>query len=110
MAEAAPLEVDVQDESDGRIVRAAGEINLNTSPTLLTRLNQAMQGATVLKVNLAAVEFIDSSGIAVLVRVYKQAQEAGIAMSLTEPSKKVRSVLELTNVWGLFPIETTDDR
>ena len=108
MNEAATLEVSVRDEAGQRTLFAVGEINLNSAPDFQTQLKQAVVGVSVLKVHLGGVTFIDSSGIAVLVRALKQAQEVGTEMVLVALSKEVKSVLDLTNVSSLFRIETSD--
>jgi anti-sigma B factor antagonist len=51
------------------------------------------------------VQYIDSSGIATLIRGLKLAQEAGAGYVLVDPSPKVQAVIELSQLQEFFPIE-----
>lgn len=106
MAEEDSLQVTIEDDGPWRIAHASGEVNLTTASDFRDRLFRALEAKRPLKVRLAEVSFIDSSGMAALVRAYKRAQELGLSMVLTEPSEAVSSVLELTKLTSLFSIET----
>lgn len=64
-----------------------------------------LQGKDRLVLNLKDVEFIDSSGIGVLLSLYKQLNQR---VSLKEPSASVQSVLELLRLHRVFEIEQGD--
>lgn len=64
-----------------------------------------LQGKDRLVLNLKDVEFIDSSGIGVLLSLYKQLHQK---VSLKEPSASVQSVLELLRLHRVFEIEQGD--
>ena len=55
-------------------------------------------------VDLAAVNFIDSSGLAELVRSMKHVRERGGELVLRDPSDPVRVILELTGLNLAFTI------
>lgn len=69
--------------------------------TLLKDLD--LQGKDRLILNLKNVEFIDSSGIGVLLSLYKQHNQN---ISLRKPSATVLSVLELLRLHRVFEIES----
>lgn len=110
MAESGELQFNVTGHDGARVLAASGEVNLTTSPELQQALFKALEGTETLKVHLAEVSFIDSSGIAALVRAYKRAQELGATLVLAQPSEAVTSVLELTNLDSLFHIEAGSER
>ena len=63
------LAVGVFDDFDNRVIRVGGELDLSTVPSLEQELEAALgrtEGGLV--VDLSELEFIDSTGIAVLVR------------------------------------------
>lgn len=70
--------------------------------TLLKDLD--LQGKDRLVLNLKDVEFIDSSGIGVLLSLYKQHNQN---VSLKQPNASVLSVLELLRLHRIFKIEST---
>jgi anti-sigma B factor antagonist len=59
---------------------------------------------TKMVVNLANVEFVDSSGIGALVKGYTSATNAGGRLKLLSPGKMVRQTLRLTGLLGIFEI------
>jgi anti-sigma B factor antagonist len=52
----------------------------------------------VLRVDLAAVEFIDSSGLRVLLTTHEDQELRGARFELIAPSEAVRRLLELTSL------------
>ena len=60
-------------------------------------------------VDLAALEFIDSSGVAALVRGRNLARHAGGELLLAAPQQQVLRVLTLTPVIEAFPLHATVD-
>jgi len=57
-----------------------------------------------LTVDLSNVEFVDSSGLAALVRSMKRCREAGGDLTLHDPSEPVTVILELTRLDAAFDI------
>ena len=70
--------------------------------TLLKEID--LQGKDRVVINLKNVEFMDSSGIGVLLSLYKQYNQN---VSLKQPSASVLSVLELLRLHRVFEIEPT---
>src|SRR5262245_26532128 len=60
------------------------------------------EGARHLRLNLAAVTYLSSAGIRVLVRTHKQLTAIQGSFSVTEPSGAVRSILQLTGLLELL--------
>jgi hypothetical protein len=58
-------------------------------------------------VDLAGLEFIDSSGVAVLVRGRNLARQAGGDLLLAAPRQQVLRVLTLTRLVDVFPVHAT---
>ncbi|MBY8882140.1 STAS domain-containing protein [Actinacidiphila acidipaludis] len=91
-------------EAAGRARAAvAGEIDLDCAPLLERVLRESLRGAPGgLDVDLLGVDFLDCSGLNVLLRVRADAVEAGLSMKVTGMSPVVRRVLELTGSAALF--------
>lgn len=102
------IEVAVADEGGARIVKVSGDVDLDSSPQLWTKLQAALKNAPVVKVHLRDVAYIDSSGVAVLIQGLKHAQKNGADYRLVDPSQRVMGVLELAQLPKLFRIERTD--
>jgi len=69
-----------------------------------TVMSALINGEPQVRVNLSNVSFIDSSGLAALVRVMKRAREQGGDLVLIAPSDAARVILELTRLDAAFDI------
>lgn len=90
-------------------VRVSGELDLEASPDLLAALRAQLADGRSIEVDLADVDYIDSSGVAVLIHGYKLARKRGLEFALRDPSARVRSVLELSQLQEFFVIRTGGD-
>ncbi|MEE6308075.1 STAS domain-containing protein [Plantactinospora veratri] len=91
---------------DGAEVRVAadGEIDMSTADSLRDCLDELLdQKPEKVVVDLAGVTFLDSSGIATLVRAYNRALNQGAGLNVVNCQANVRRVLELT---GLLSVMT----
>jgi anti-sigma B factor antagonist len=93
-------------EAGGWIVLdAKGEIDLYTAPRLKEQVAElAAGGYPRVAVNLEGVEFMDSTGLGVLISGLKRCREAGGDLSLVAPREPVRKVLSITGLDRVFPI------
>jgi anti-sigma B factor antagonist len=86
------------------VVALCGELDMSVrdevAAVLLTELNRP--GSTVLRADLSAVSFLDSTVIAVLVRVRSDAEAAGLSFAITNPRGAVRQVLDITGVLSVL--------
>jgi anti-sigma B factor antagonist len=91
-------------------VAVRGEVELATAPTLTAALEEGIRrssGAFV--VDLVAVDFLDSSGVACLVRARALLGRDERALALVCPPGRVRRVLELTGIDELVPVYGSRD-
>ena len=105
------MQIESRDESGGRVLQVVGEVDMDSSPRLRDEISKSLKarGAASLKVRLQDVDYVDSSGIAVLIQGMKDAGKAGVAFALLDPSTNVRSVIELAMLQEVFTIEETSD-
>jgi anti-anti-sigma factor len=96
----------VGDETiDGiRVIAVRGELDMSTAQTLQEPLDNALaSGAPALVIDLSACEFIDSTGIAMIVRAWQQlggeaSNGDSARFALCGLNDQVRRVLELTGL------------
>jgi anti-sigma B factor antagonist len=92
------LELESHPAADGDTVIVRGEVDMATAPQLRDLLNELVDGgSTRILLDCHHLDFLDSSGIGVLVAVRKRLGEEG-ALTLEAPPAHVRKVLELTGV------------
>ena len=99
------ITIDVTDHAAGKTIAVSGEVDMEASPGLKSRIQREVKSCDELRLNLSQVEYIDSSGVAVLIQGLKDAQAAGTAFVLYEPSRSVRDVLELAMLDKVFVID-----
>ena len=83
------------------VVTVAGEIDLGTAPVLRSALDQLTPGQHVV-VDCAGVQFIDSTGLHLIVTQSQRMSEAGGSLRLRHTSFPVRHVVEITGLIQLF--------
>ena len=101
--EASDFEYVVSGE-DPVVVTVRGEIDLHTSPQLSAVLNDLTLFNPNVVLDLGGVDYIDSTGINVLVRASAGLQKAQGHLRVPSVSERVRRVLELAGVDRLVPL------
>lgn len=109
----APFQVRVGELEHGVItISIQGELDLSTAPDLEGPLEAALEGGegSVL-IDLSQCEFIDSTGIALIVRAWQRlnGDGDGRALVLCSHNDQVRRVLEITGLELSIPVHRTRD-
>jgi anti-sigma B factor antagonist len=89
---------------DGGTVVAEGDIDLAGGP-LLDAAIARVESAQPLIIDLAAVEFIDSSGLRSLLAASRRAESRGTRVVLRRPSSGVVRLLTITGTAEQFDVE-----
>ncbi len=92
-------------DSGGLVLKVEGDVDMDSSPALREQITKELKGASDLKVDLSAVDYLDSSGIAVLIQGHKSAKKTNVPYVLLNPSPQVKAVIELAQLNQLFNIE-----
>jgi len=103
------MRISIRDAGDAKVVEVDGDVDLGSSPDLRRTLFDALLHASKLAVNLAAIRYIDSSGIATLIEVLKDSQRRNKKFVLFGLSPAVQQVFHLTHVVRIFQIFQTED-
>jgi anti-sigma B factor antagonist len=108
VTEGAPLAVHMHFPAAGSaVVVVAGEIDLSSVPKLRDSLAYALASPRrEVVVDLAGVEFIDASGVGVLVGAASEAARTGVKFRLRRPSPSVGRVLQLAHLDGTLEVES----
>ncbi|MCU1466078.1 MAG: anti-sigma factor antagonist [Actinomycetia bacterium] len=92
-----------RDDSGARVVNLVGEIDIANADALGEQLDQLIgAGADRLVVDLSALDFMDSSGIAMLLRAAGRVD----SMSVRNPTDAVRRIIECTGLADTLRIES----
>jgi len=103
-ADQAPdLGILVRASGDEVVISVAGELDLVTAPAVLRQVQAlACLPVEALTIDLAAVEFLDSSGLNMLNQVRLLAAERRLPFTLASVPPCAQRVLEVTEMDGLF--------
>ena len=92
------LQLESRESDDGAVLVVRGEVDMATAPQLRSALFALVDGgATRIAIDCRGLDFLDSSGIGVLIAVRKRLGDDG-TLTLSSPPAHVRKVLELTGV------------
>ena len=104
------MKISIREFGVARVVDLDGEVDLGTSPQLRRALFDLLAKTSRLVINLQALRYIDSSGIATLIEVFKDAQRLKKELVLFGLSPAVQDVFRLTHVNRIFRIVETEEQ
>jgi len=98
------MDITVKDLGDGvAVLQLDGRLNMVTASCLRDHVGSAVaSGQNRIAVDLAGIEFIDSSGLGALINGLKTARQAGGDLRIAAPNDQVKLVLQLTNMERLL--------
>ncbi len=103
------IEVVADPAGSWSVVRASGEVDIQSSPLLDEALRSVLdQGSSSIRVDFGEVTFLDSTGLSVLIGALRRCQSAGGEFRLVSPRPNVRKVLEITGLTAAFHLEESD--
>lgn len=99
-------------ELDGRtVVAVEGEIDVYTAPVLREHLNDLVgEGKHHLLIDMSGVDFLDSTGLGVLVGSLKRIRSQDGTLQLVCDQEKILKVFRITGLTKVFPIFPSIDK
>ncbi len=100
------MKIEMRTIGDVRILDCSGKITLGegTMTVRNTVLDILKDGGKKIIVNLADVNYIDSSGIGELVRTYITVSGGGGQLKLLNLTKKIQELLQITKLLTVFQV------
>jgi anti-sigma B factor antagonist len=99
MGVAEQLQVEVRHEPDRVIISLIGELDMASAPTLQSAVEAAeLESRELVVLDLRGLEFIDSTGLRVILAVRKLCAEGGQELAVTRGSQQVERLLDVTGV------------
>ena len=97
-----------QPDDGTRVITVTGEIHVTTAPDFSARLGDAIAAGTrSVVIDLSGVEFIDSTGLSVLLNGLRRVTRAGGRMALVISNPTVLRLFEVTRLDSTFDIQPT---
>jgi len=86
-----------------------GEVDVYTAPLLRQEImDQVDAGVKNLLVNLDKVEYLDSTGLGILIGGVKRLKEQGGSLRLVGPSARISRIFEITGLNKIFDVYATE--
>ena len=102
------LTLDTRTLADRTIVEVGGEIDVYTAPKLREQLVDLVNaGKYHLVVDMEAVEFLDSTGLGVLVGGLKRVRAHDGSLHLVCTQERILKIFRITGLTKVFPIHNT---
>jgi len=96
------------DENGIAVIAAHGEIDVSTAPQLRQAIVEvASAGPGPLVIDLADVDFLDSTGLGVLVSGLKRFRTMGSDVILVVAANRILKVFEITGLTQVFRLHAT---
>ena len=104
------LGIDVRTVGGHDVVDVKGEIDVYTAPKLRERLVELVsRGSHDVVVNLEGVDFLDSTGLGVLVGALKRVKAHDGSLSIVCTQDKILKIFKITGLTKVFPIHASID-
>jgi anti-anti-sigma factor len=112
-----PMSFAIQSQERGnvQVIAVRGELDLHTAPQLEESVDAALENSDpALAIDLTACEFIDSTGIALIVRAWRQLSDGSNGepagnFALCGLSDQVQRLFQITGLESTIPMHETLD-
>jgi anti-sigma B factor antagonist len=104
------FQVTVRQEDAAALVVVRGELDLATGPALDAEL-EAFSGpeTSLVVIDLRELEFMDSTGLSIIVRAHQRLGAEGCELSLVQGPAQVQRLLDLTGVAERLRVAASPD-
>lgn len=92
------------------VVEVSGEVDVYTAPQLDEQLSTLVEGGSYkLIVDLSAVEFLDSTGLGVLVKALKRVREHDGSLAVITATDRISKVFRITGLDTAISLHSSVD-
>jgi anti-anti-sigma factor len=99
------INLTTRDYPRATIIRVEGRVDASTYQQLESKINEYIGAERIhIVLEMDATEYLSSAGARVLIAAQKTLKPKGGRLALSQPSQRVKEVLELAGLESLFPI------
>jgi len=104
------MDIEMREEGHAAVLTLSGRLDLASGSTLKEYVKRlAEKNVTSVHLNLAEVEFINSSGLGALVSVMKEMRLLKGRLTLSNLASYVQEIFEITQLSHIFEIYATEE-
>lgn len=93
------FQLEVRSAHDAAVIAISGELDLASAPALEEELERsAANGADLVIVDLRELQFIDSTGLGLLIKAHRQAEASGRKFAIVRGQSQVQKLLGVTGI------------
>jgi len=98
---------DIEEQAGALVLRLQGRFDAASAPEIKQLLkDQVGAGNTRIVLEISGVDFMDSSGLSVIVTCQRLAQSRGGDLRIAGAAESVKSILELTRLSRVFELDS----
>jgi anti-sigma B factor antagonist len=102
------LQINTYVDADHTVLAVAGELDVYTAPALRTEIGDRLaSGQNRLVIDLTDVEFVDSTGLGILVAGLTASRDAGGDLALVCSRPSLLKLLKITGLDEVFAVHPT---
>ena len=102
------ISISTYDIDDRIVVEVAGEVDVHEAPTLDAELADLIEAGSVdIIVDLSSVDFLDSTGLGVLVKGLKRAREHDGSLTVVATADRITKVFRITGLDTVIGLHAT---
>jgi anti-anti-sigma factor len=98
----------LEEGQDRASFRLIGELDSSNVSEVTTRLQDGLRGADRLALDTSGLTFIDSQGLRMLIQLGAEAARRGTSVTLINPSKQVKRLLDVAIPTGIPGVEIVE--
>ncbi len=100
------LQISTSNSGDKAVILLAGRFDFNDHRAFKASYDSLLQqaGLKTLEIDLAGIEYLDSSALGMMMLMRERAQAVGKAVVLIRPGSMVAQILDIANFSKLFTI------
>lgn len=99
------MKIKTRDENDIKVVYLEGEMDTNTSPVVMSELDELRNsGVKKMLLNLEKLDFISSAGLRVLLATAQQLKTSGGDLRVCELNKEIKEVFDISGFSTLLMV------
>ena len=104
------MEMIVREKGSVTVIQLTGRLDLASGSSLKERVKKLLaKNDTTIHLNLAQVEFINSSGLGALVSIMKEVRLTKGRLTLSNLASYVQEIFDITQLSHIFEIYQTED-
>jgi anti-sigma B factor antagonist len=103
------LTLEMNDAESRTVVRVAGDVDIDSAPALRVAVRDLLdKGRRALVVDVSSVDFIDSTGLGVLVGALNETRQQQGTLELICTQRRMLNLLRLTGLDEAFTVHESD--